>query len=104
MNRCGAGFFLAACLLVSCFVLKLYADGATPEASLAAAARAAKTQFAPLTKDNLQQSKQQLLTTANKLNEKLKEDKKNGDGWGKYTQIDKLLTQLQRPRNPIWPP
>ena len=100
MNRCGVGCLLAVCLLVSCFASKLYADDPASEMSLAAAARAAKTQFAPLTKDNLQQSKKELLTAANKLNEKLKEDKKNGDGWRKYTQLDKLLAQLGRPEAP----
>ena len=82
------------------FCIKPLCRWSRVQMSLADAARAAKTQFAPLTKDNLQQSKKELLTAANKLEEKLKEDKKNGDGWRKYTQLDKLLAQLGRPEAP----
>ena len=95
MNRRMAGWFLTGCVFVSCYSSAYYALAEGPDPSLAAAARAAKTHFLPLTKDDLSAAKAELVAAVDQLDGRLKEDAANGEGWRKYTQLDKLQTELR---------
>ena len=95
-----AGCSLIGCCLVSLFVSIGYADNDSSPATLAATARAAKAHFTPLTKDDLQQARKELLAAADRLDGRLKQDAVYGEGWRKYTQLDKLLEQLHQPTGP----
>ena len=103
MNRRMAGWFLAGCVFVSYYSSAYYALAEGPDPSLAEAARAAKTHFLPLTKDDLQAAKAELVAAVDQLDGRLKEDAANGEGWRKYTQLDKLQTELRWSAGPTWP-
>ena len=100
MNCRVAGLCLAGCVSVSYLLSTacVLADG--PDPSLAAAARAAKAQFHPLTKDDLNQAKAELTAAVDRLDGRLKKDATNGEGWRKYTQLDKLQAELRAPAGP----
>ena len=100
MIRRKAGVFLAGCVFISAFISTCYAFGGEQESSLAAAARAAKSQFVPLTADDLKEAKTELTAAAERLDQRLKEDAKNGEGWRKFTKLDTLLEELRQAKGP----
>ena len=100
MIRRKAGVFLAGCVSISAFISTCYAFGGEQESSLAAAARAAKSQFVPLTADDLKEAKTELTAAAERLDQRLKEDAKNGEGWRKFTKLDTLLEELRQAKGP----
>jgi hypothetical protein len=67
---------------------------------LATAARTAKSSFRAVTKDDLNQAKQDIAAAVTRLDSRLSQDEVNGKGWRKYTQLDKLLQQLALPAGP----
>ncbi len=100
MSCRGVRLFLAACISLSVYFSTDYASAGEPGPSLAEAARAAKKQFRPITKDDLAAAKAELIAATDRLNERLGEDAKNGQGWKNFVQLDKLQEQLRLPAGP----
>lgn len=100
MNRREATLILVVCGIISACGTARYAFADKPETTLAAAARAAKAQLRPLTEADSQDAKKELVAAVNRLNERLGEDKDNGNGWKKFCQVEKLQQQLQLANGP----
>ncbi len=100
MNFRRAGLSLAGCFVISTAMATSYVTADSYAPAAIAAIRTARSQFRPLTKDDLHQAKDNLLAAANRLDSKFKEDANNGEGWRKYTELDKLLQQLHQPSEP----
>ncbi len=90
----------------SLFVASGYADAEVPSGDfpsveqLPAACRAAKADFRPLTKEDLQQVKAELTAALARLDEKLTAEGENGENWRKYVLWDKLQEQLGSEKGP----
>jgi hypothetical protein len=100
MIRHKTSVFLAGWISLSVFISVCCASGGELEPSLAALARAAKSHFVPLTADDLKQAKADLTAAAERLDARLKEDPKNGEGWRKFTRLDDLLKEVRGPELP----
>jgi len=67
---------------------------------LPAACLAAKANFRPLTPQNVESAKAELVEAAERLDKKLKSDGKNGENWRKYLLLEKLQNQLRSDEMP----
>jgi hypothetical protein len=79
------------------------AEQVTQVDQLAAACLAAKTDFHPLTKADLQQAKTEMLAAVDRLDRKLDSADENGMAWRQYLQWDRLQAQLRRDEPPELP-
>ncbi len=67
---------------------------------LPAACLAAKANFRPLTPQDVQSAKVELIEAVGRLDKKLKADGKNGENWRKYLLLEKLQNQLKSDETP----
>jgi len=100
MNSMATRVACVALIAVTIVSASVYAAENPPEEGLPspkelpAACRAAKADFRPLTAEDVQQAKTQLLADLKNLDRKLAADGRNGESWRTYLQWDKLRAQL----------
>ena len=104
MTLFGAGRTGAICLIATLFGLNSYVNGQSPAAAgpqrLAAAARAAKSQFRPVTKADADEALARFSAAVAQLDERLVGAGNKGEHWKSYLQWDDIQAQLHRPAGP----
>jgi hypothetical protein len=93
-------FGAICCVATTCAGLEASAEAMPPVGELPAACRAAKAQFRPLTKNDLDQAKTELLQAIDRLDQRLTSAGQNGEAWRKYLQWGALQAEIQRPQGP----
>jgi hypothetical protein len=102
MNMHRTFLTLAAILILSTSAATNIAAGDQPVEnkqsldSLIAACQDAKSQFRPLTQDDLKSAKDELVAALDKLDPRLKADGPNGDDWRKFLLWDELQQELRK--------
>jgi hypothetical protein len=114
MRRCGTRIVGLGICVVTSFVSASYVVGQSPvtawfvvpalgglqdaanQPDLPAMARAAKSQFRPLTKVDLQNARAGLDAAISRLDERLAKDGENGKIWRAYLRLDDLKAKLQQ--------
>jgi hypothetical protein len=100
-SRLAWGVSLASILVATSAVAADSAAAKMPSAEgLPALCRAAKGQFRPLAKTDIEQAKIRLLEAVGRLDQRLIEAGPSGDGWRKYLQWESLQNELRRPQGP----
>ncbi len=69
-------------------------------AELPGMCRAAKAEFRPLSKTDLEQAKAKLLAAVGRLDQRLTQSGPSGEGWRKYLHWEPLQSELHRPQGP----
>jgi hypothetical protein len=91
---------------VTLFATATYVVGAVPEDAviplkeLPAACKKAKAEFRPITQSDVEQSKESLLESLGRLDQRLTLDGSNGVAWRKYLRWDALQDELRGGKQP----
>ncbi len=97
---------LTAATFATCFTISICIadDGSRPAIpsvkNLPAACRKARSEFRPLTRNDVDQAKTALIEALDRLNQRLSLAGPNGENWRKYLELAALQDELRRPEGP----